>query len=160
VLVRLSHPTYVPVSDPHHWITMPEDQAHGEANRLYWETDASVAEIANGLDISRRALYDAIQPRPAGGACPECGMVVVFRNRTAAERGRAECLECELEVLLEDLAGSPSDTEPQVEQEQAARPLSPMRRPAASVGSGAVLGGSLLAGLALGAAAGYLFRQR
>lgn len=140
---------------------MPDDQPHGEANRLYWETDASVADIANRLDISRRALYDAVQPRPAGGACPECGGLLVFRNRTAEERGRAECLECDAEVVLDGMAGATNNAEPQVEQEAAAGPLSPVtRRRPVDVGSGAALGGSLLAGLALGAVAGYLFNKR
>lgn len=140
---------------------MSDDQPHAEANRLYWETEASVADIANGLDISRRALYDAIRPRPAGGACPECGVLLVFRNRTAADRGRAECLECDLEVSMDDLAGVADDIEPQVEQQRVAAPLSPLgRRPPGVTGNAAALGGSLLTGLALGAAAVYLFRQR
>ena len=46
--------------------TMEFDAA--EANRLYWETEQSVADIAQQLDISRRALYGAVRPLPAGAA--------------------------------------------------------------------------------------------
>jgi hypothetical protein len=166
---------------------MPDQPYHDDANRLYWETNASVAEIADQLAISRRALYDAIEPRPAHAPCPECGVILVFRNRTAAERRRAECLECEMEMALEELAGggAPGATAGPTAGE-AARPTpsaapggegrtaggptapsgpgvrpSPVRERAATVsGNGAILGGSLLAGLALGAAAGYLIRKR
>jgi hypothetical protein len=139
---------------------MVDEQQNREANRLYWETQISVAEIADRLIMSRRALYDAIQPRPAARECPECGGGLVYRNRTSFDRRQGECLECELEVALgadPDAGGA----EPQVEQEAAAARLSPMaRRPAAPAGDGAMLAGTLLAGLALGAAAGYLIRRR
>jgi transposase-like protein len=45
----------------------PDPSIQAEANRLYWETDESVAEIARRFDLSRRALYDAIEPLPSGG---------------------------------------------------------------------------------------------
>jgi hypothetical protein len=136
---------------------MPDELPGNDANRLYWETDASIAEIADQLTISRRALYDAIEPRPAGVICTQCEASLVFRNRTAAERRRAECLECEIEVALDTVMGGAAAEG----EAEAARPVPrrpPVSEPAA--GHGAVLGGSLLAGLALGAAAGYLLRQR
>jgi hypothetical protein len=152
---------------------MPDQPYHDDANRLYWETNASVAEIADQLAISRRALYDAIEPRPAQAPCTECGVILVFRNRTAAERRRAECLECELEVALEELTGGgapgptagPTAGETDGETDgETIRPTpgpTPVRARTATVsGNGAILGGSLLAGLALGAAAGYLIRKR
>jgi hypothetical protein len=160
---------------------MPDQPYHDDANRLYWETNASVAEIADQLAISRRALYDAIEPRPAQAPCPECGVILVFRNRTAAERRRAECLECELEMALEELTGggapgatagpttggAPGATagpttggaaRPAPGTTSGPRPVP--ERTAAVSGNGALLGGSLLAGLALGATAGYLIRKR
>jgi hypothetical protein len=148
---------------------MPDQPYHDDANRLYWETSASVAEIADQLAISRRALYDAIEPRPAQAPCPECGVILVFRNRTAAERRRAECLECELEMALEELTGggAPGATagpttggaaRPAPGTTSGSRPVP--ERTAAVSGNGALLGGSLLAGLALGATAGYLIRKR
>jgi hypothetical protein len=65
-----------------------------EANRLYWETDDSVAEIAERLEISRRALYDAIEPLPTGTSCPTCGGPLVFDNRSARTAGEANCPVC------------------------------------------------------------------
>jgi ribosomal protein L37AE/L43A len=131
-----------------------------EANRLYWETDASVAEIGDRLGISRRALYDAIEARPAGAVCPQCGDELVVRNRTAASRGAAECVGCGAEVTVGDAA--PADApEPQVEQEGAAARLSPGGRGAdAAQGHAAIIGAALLGGLAAGAVTGYLLRRR
>jgi hypothetical protein len=136
---------------------MPEHLPRTEADRLYWETDTPVSDIAERLDISRRALYDAIQPRPAGSACPECGAGLVLRNRTAAERGEAECPECEAVISLAAGAVSGEDN-PVLEQERVAAHAAPVSRPAA--GSGPMLSGALLAGLAAGAVAGYLIRRR
>lgn len=144
---------------------MADEQVLREADRMYWETGTPVAEIAERLDISRRALYDAIVPRPIGLACAECGGELVFRNRSASERHQAECVACEAEVLVEPLppeeAGAADAGEPQVEQERAAGPSAPVdRRPVPEPGHGAGLGASLVAGLALGALAAYLFRQK
>jgi hypothetical protein len=142
---------------------MPEPQDRAEANRLYWDTDAPVAEIANRLEISRRALYDTIQPRAIGLACVECGTDLVFRNRSAAERRQAECLTCEVQLLVEPIPEGATAAEPPVEQEAAAGRLSSLDRPAAPAepaAHGAGLGAVLLAGLAVGAMAGYLLRQR
>jgi hypothetical protein len=168
LLVHLSRPAYVERRILQGEAAMPEHQAGSEANRLYWETDASVGEIADQLAMSRRALYDAIEPRPAGVACTECGVALVFRNRTAMERRRAECLECEIEQALEaagvDMGAGPARPETAagpIRAETAYAPPSPVRdRGSSPLGSGVVLGGSLLAGLALGAAAGYVIRKR
>lgn len=65
-----------------------------EANRLYWETDASVSEIAERLDISRRALYDALRPRPTGDTCGACGALMVWENRSARTNGTTHCISC------------------------------------------------------------------
>lgn len=140
---------------------MADEQSRSEVDRLYWETDTSVAAIADQLEISRRALYDAIRPRPIGLACVECGEDLVFRNRSAADRRQAECLACEIEVAVESMPDDDDVAEPQVEQERAAARLSPLdRKPVPAPGHAAGLGLSLLAGLALGAVTGYLFRQR
>lgn len=151
---------------------MDDRETREELNRLYWESDESVAEIADRLDISRRALYDGIEPRPAGAPCPQCGAALGFRNRTAAESREAECESCGREVTLEsDPSGGGGRAEspprakpkrpPQVEQEREAAPLSPTRHvPASSVsGSGPVLGILLLAGIGLGAAILYAIRR-
>lgn len=148
---------------------MDDRETRDELNRLYWESDDSVAEIADRLDISRRALYDGIQPRPAGAPCPECGAALGFRNRTTAESREAECAACGHEVTLdrgvEPKARAPGGRqpklggpEPQVEQERAAAPLSPTRSVPAS-GNAPALGAMLLVGIGLGAAVGYVFRR-
>jgi hypothetical protein len=66
-----------------------------EANRLYWETDESVANIAAQLELSRRALYDAVRPRLAGVNCPQCGSAMVFENRSGRHADHAVCQQCE-----------------------------------------------------------------
>jgi len=66
-----------------------------EANRLYWETDESVASIAVNLELSRRALYDAVQPQPAGRSCEQCGSELVYENRSGRNADNAVCQQCE-----------------------------------------------------------------
>jgi hypothetical protein len=66
-----------------------------EANRLYWETEESVANIAAELELSRRALYDAVRPRPAGRNCPQCGSAMVYENRSGRHADNAVCQQCE-----------------------------------------------------------------
>lgn len=134
---------------------MADQETREQLNRLYWESDASVADIADQLDISRRALYDGIEPRPAGVPCPECGAALGFRNRTSAENGEAECSECGSVVELDGDAVGP---DPQVEQHRHAAPLSPTRRVPAT-GSGPILGALLLLGIAVGALVAYLLRR-
>ena len=82
---------------------MDSDQsAHGtEVNRLYWETDVPVAEIAQRLDISRRALYDVIRPIPASGHCSACGGELEFANRSTRAHGIATCRSCGQESSAE-----------------------------------------------------------
>jgi hypothetical protein len=65
-----------------------------EANRLYWETDTSVAGIAEHLHLSRRALYDVLRPGAAGVKCTACGGDMVFENRSARSAGQPVCALC------------------------------------------------------------------
>jgi hypothetical protein len=65
-----------------------------EANRLYWETEDSVAEIAEQLELSRRALYDLVEPLPTGASCETCGGPMTFDNRSARSAGHAVCVIC------------------------------------------------------------------
>lgn len=133
---------------------MGERETRDELNRLYWESDESVTDIADRLGLSRRALYDELEPLPAGADCPECGGALGFRNRTAAEAGEAECADCGRESRV----GEWTEPEPAVEQERRAAPLSPARRVPTS-GNAAALGGALMTGLGIGAVAGYLIRR-
>lgn len=142
---------------------MPEESTRAEINRLYWESDLPVSELAERLDISRRSLYDRIDPQPADATCPECGGSMHYRNRTAAANRDAECAACGLEEQLDPVSPAPEAEEqdapePQVEQEERAGRLAPVS-PVTPAGSGPLLGTTLLAGLALGAAAGLLFRR-
>lgn len=129
-----------------------------QINRLYWETDRSVADIADDLGVSRRSLYDSIEPRPTGAPCPECGDALVFRNRTAVDNLEAECQECGRSVELDEAesATGPGD----LGQETVAGQIGRARpRAVPTEGSGALLSATLLAGLLVGASAGYLARR-
>jgi uncharacterized Zn finger protein (UPF0148 family) len=105
---------------------MPDDASAPEANRLYWESDLSVAAIAERLDTSRRALYDLVEPFPAGAACALCGGAMRFANRTARDRGEAVCADCgaEADVTAADEPGqeAAAATEPSQEASAAAEP--------------------------------------
>ncbi|MBW3553760.1 MAG: hypothetical protein KY466_09620 [Gemmatimonadetes bacterium] len=143
---------------------MADDQTRAEINRLYWGSDASVGEIADRLGVSRRALYDSIDPTPAGEPCRDCGSELQFRNRTAAERREASCAECGREERLTGSTLSPAaeDLEdPQVEQMARGARLSPVRtREVPPMVSAPAIGGALLAGLAAGALIAYAVRRR
>lgn len=124
-----------------------------ELNRLYWESNASVSQIADRLDISRRALYDGIHPQPAGRRCPECGAQLVYRNRTALENREAECPDCGFESALEASpppAGAEHDPSSDLSSDGGRFPALD-RTPA--------LGAAFVAGLALGTAVAGLIRR-
>ena len=65
-----------------------------EANRLYWDSDLSVADIADRLGRSRRALYDAVEPLPTETMCDVCGAPLVFLNRSARSSATTTCVTC------------------------------------------------------------------
>jgi hypothetical protein len=73
------------------------DTREARANDLYWDSDASVNDIAEALDLSKGTLYGMIHPRDAGLACPECGGGMEHPNRTARDRGFVTCAACGLE---------------------------------------------------------------
>lgn len=85
------------------------DALRTEANRLYWETDTSVGEITDRLGVSRRALYEALDPAPAGEACRDCGAILIFHNRLARSAGEAQCPECGLEQSIAALREQTAD---------------------------------------------------
>ncbi len=136
---------------------MVDQETREELNRLYWESDESVADIADRMDISRRALYDSIEPRPAGVPCPECGTPLGFRNRMALENREAGCPACGHEGTVE-----PPDVVEASEPETGPPPPAPARRAAPwdADSSGPVLGTALVAGLGLGALIAYLLKRR
>lgn len=136
---------------------MPETRDAAAANRMYWESDDSVADIAARFDFSRRALYDAVSPWPAGTECTSCGADLVFENRLARKNGLATCPVC---GATRDGVEPPAST---------ARPLTSDSRPAVAredarggeIRQRAVLlSGAAIAGIAIGGVATWLARRR
>ena len=123
------------------------DTIAAEANRLYWETDTSVADIAQQLELSRRALYDSVDPLPTNGSCDVCGTPLVFENRSARNAGVETCPSC---TAGDDEADTPS--------------AMPVAAPAGldeeEMQRAVRMGGAALAGAALGAAATLLLVPR
>ena len=131
-----------------------------EANRLYWQTDRSVADIAENLGVSRRALYELIQPESSGVQCGNCKGDVVFANRSAKTSNAGRCASC----------GSECDTN--VESVDVGETLTPyaagwprviQRRASADEdvkGRAVQLGSAAIAGAALGAIAALLITRR
>jgi transposase-like protein len=85
------------------------EETAAEANRLYWETDQSVADIAESLDISRRALYAAVEPLPAEGECETCGGPLSYANRSARAADEATCAACAEAELSSDDVDEPEE---------------------------------------------------
>lgn len=127
------------------------DTISAEANRLYWESDTSVADIAQQLELSRRALYDSVDPLPTNASCEVCGTPLVFENRSARNAGLETCPACTAD---EDDAATPSAL-------PSARPTSRrMRMEDEEVQRAVRMGGAALAGAALGAAATLILVPR
>lgn len=68
-----------------------------KANRLYWDSDRSVNQITEDLAMSKGSLYEVVEPRPAGMACPRCAEEMAYPNRTARDRGFLNCPACGFE---------------------------------------------------------------
>jgi DNA-binding transcriptional regulator LsrR (DeoR family) len=140
-----------------------EDKANTaapEVNRLYWQTGDSVADISNNLGISRRALYEMIEPLAAGVECSSCGAEMHFANRSAKSASIARCMVCGSEQELDsgishdDIGIVPPYTDD-----------APRANKTLSVANGArdrvvMVAGFALAGLVVGAVATLLVRKR
>lgn len=108
------------------------------ATLLYWNSDQSVNSIAEDLGLSKGRLYDLIRPLASGLPCPNCQSDLVFRNRTARDRGDAVCLVCEEGAdPLQDNAAVPTTT-------------------ARGLPTGSLERGGLLAGFLIGTVTGVL----
>jgi hypothetical protein len=134
-----------------------------EANRLYWETETPVADIAARFDLSRRALYEAVRPLSAHAACPECEEPLFFENRLARRTRKASCLACGAHVEVESTAPRPGPAHHTGRDES--RTGSPRGRPTDDRSSerrarAVLLSGAALAGVALGGVAAWLARRR
>jgi hypothetical protein len=101
-------------------VELPADQL--EANRLYWETDASVNGIAESMGVSKGRLYDLLLPLDVAAACPACGSPLGYPHRTARVRGVVGCDRCAFEGALDDLpsAGEGADGHPRPEPDEEA----------------------------------------
>jgi hypothetical protein len=140
-----------------------------EANRLYWETEASVAEIAARFDLSRRGLYEVVRPFDAGVQCNSCGGALAYENRLSRRAGQAMCAACGTRQAVSNEATSPpAFAESQVAQssdvddarsddrayhEEDSRSNDLRQR-------AVLLGGAAIAGIALGTVATLLARRR
>ena len=79
------------------------------ANELYWESDKSVNQIADEMELSKGMLYGMIRPLRTGLPCPRCSAELEYANRTARERGLISCRSCTLE-LEEGARSAPAPT--------------------------------------------------
>lgn len=116
------------------------------ANRLYWNSDDTVSEIAKRLHITRGALYGAVRPVSAGARCPECGGMLYFSSRGARDAGRAGCAACGHTHLLADTGAAPRGRGRAAPSELADRTV--------------VIGAGFLLGMLLGTAAGAIASRR
>jgi len=140
---------------------MPDTPEAAGANRLYWESDVSVADIAARYDLSRRALYDAVRPLPTGVTCGTCGAETEFMNRLARRSGTASCPAC---GAVQDSPATPiDDREPVPGSPDAPARAHPVRIDARTDDlrqRAVLLGGAAIAGIALGGVATWLARRR
>ena len=136
---------------------MADANDRAELNRLYWESSESVAEIADRMEVSRRALYESIDPRPAGVSCPACGTPMGFRNRMALEGRQAECPQCGHQATVDPDAPGEPPTRPADPVEPEPSPGPPARRRPSSSGAG--LGAALVTGLGIGALLAWVVKR-
>lgn len=128
-----------------------------DVNRLYWETEQSVAEISNQLGVSRRAMYEVIEPWPTGIECLSCGAELYYNNRSAKTAGVGRCLVCGKERDLNhdtsrgDIGAVPS---------YPVRSRSKVRQPENGHGRTAMIAGFAIAGIVAGAIATLLIRRK
>lgn len=138
-----------------------DEQAITEANRLYWETEEPVAEIAERLDLSRRALYDAVHPFGAGVSCSRCGGELHYENRSARKSNQATCIACGNAEYIEADGVEDSDRPPLtvVAGDPGHDAMRDMREPDLRHRA-VVLGGAAIAGVAIGTFAAIIATRR
>jgi hypothetical protein len=152
-----------------------QDALYEEANRLYWESDESVNQIGEVLDLSKGVLYGLIAALPAGLPCPQCAEEMVFPNRTARDKGFLACPECGMEeedqavrAFWEEKGEDPEALVPQDTRALTRRAGDAVQR-AVTTGKervsrlsprNRILAGTALLGLAAGIVLGAHFRKR
>lgn len=134
---------------------MDSDQTHQDekltlANELYWQSDQSVNQIAEDLDLSKGTLYQAVQALESDVDCPRCWSGLVYPNRTAREKGFLTCPECGFEGHLEEVQ----------EGSGSARGSAGAASSAAEEGRRQVVIGAALLGAAAGLALAIWMRRR
>lgn len=136
-----------------------------EANRLYWHTDSSVGDIADTLAVSRRALYEMVQPERSGTTCGACGGDVVFTNRSARAAGVGRCRQCgaQCEIPQNGAASGDADEIPETLPPYSAGwpRVQPVARGSSGLAARVIgIGGAAVVGAALGVAATLLVVRR
>lgn len=130
-----------------------------EANQLYWHTERSVADIAETLGVSRRALYELITPESSGTGCSACGGDVVFSNRSAKASNSGRCAICGIEC--DTTTSSEPESDEALTPYAAGWPRVVQRHESEEVrGRAFRLGGAAIAGAAVGAVAAFLIVRR
>lgn len=86
-----------------------DGDVEARANRLYWDSDESVNQIAEELQLSKGTLYSVIEPLATGLACPDCGEELLYPNRTARDRGMVGCPACGFEGEEEEALPADED---------------------------------------------------
>ena len=131
-----------------------EEDLVSRANDLYWGSETSVNSLAEELDLSKGALYDMIEPYPAGIPCPNGDGEMGYANRTARDRGFVVCDHCGFEDEEIRLVGEP-------DQGGFPHGADTTRSRASAYGtSTGRLVGSALVGVALGVVIAGLVRRR
>lgn len=83
--------------------TTDEDALRERANELYWESDESVNQIAEDMELSKGRLYNLVEPLASGLPCPRCSEEMEYPNRTARDKGFLTCPGCDLEENADDV---------------------------------------------------------
>ncbi len=150
---------------------MTAGRAATEANHLYWESDASVAEIAARFDLSRRALYESVKPLASGSHCERCGGDLNYENRLARRTGQTVCADCGAQrTLTSDAHASDASSPVAVTggvgrgDSRTSSATDNVRYAEARDGElrqrAVLLGGAAIAGMAIGTVAALLARRR
>jgi hypothetical protein len=146
----------------------PNAAAVKQANQLYWRTDRSIADIAETLGVSRRALYELVLPENTGVACENCGTDVVFANRSAKAAQLARCPSCGSESQLgqedtdqDDNEQDDTDIAETIPPYVAGWPRATALAAQDDLRDRAMrIGGAAIAGAAVGALTAFLFVRR
>ena len=133
-----------------------------EANRLYWQTERSVGDIAETLGVSRRALYELVTPVNAGASCGNCGGEVVFVNRSAKASSVGRCPSCgvDCEIAFDEQDAEHTDLEESVPPYAAGWPRAVPESERRPMARRTKIGIGVAAGVAVGAVIAYLIVRR